>query len=449
MERPPTIDIKKLRFTPKPIIIRGFVDSKSRGNLPIKNFVVRQKTSTLICSILEDNTQAQKVFEELNNETHVSMLGKTVKEESNKTTVKDVKFIVHKMWINGQSTKNLPFLLKDVNTPLGENPLVKYEKCLNNRALYLRSIPGLAIAKMISDACYIFRKALREKGFFEITTPKLISGASEGGANVFEVKFFKKQAFLAQSPQLYKQMAIVGGFKKVFEIGHVYRQEESNINKYLSEFTGLDFEMEIEENYYECINLVHEVITSMIYYMKKSPFYNDIQKYRPFEDIRYRRKPVILTHKACVDILRENGFEDLPYITDFSRQQEKKLGEHVAERYKVDLFCIKDYPTEIRAFYSKAREESPYSYSYDFLLRGEEICSGAERINSSEVLEKTLEERGIDKTHLKSYIESFSYGAPRHGGVGIGLERFLKSLFNFDDIRYFSLFPRDPKRLTP
>lgn len=446
----PTINISKLRETKAPIRISGFIEYKNRGNTSLKNLILRQQNHSIFCIIPEDNEELQNLFNTLTLESFITITGKLKTEQSDKSTTKNFKFYAYKIYIQGVADKKLPFLLKDINMPITSNQLVKYEKCLNNRALYLRSYPANAIFRILDNTLYSFRSFLKKRKFIEITTPKLISGASEGGSNVFEVKFFKKTAYLAQSPQLYKQMAIIGGLGKVYEIGHVYRQEESNINKYLSEFTGLDFEMEIEKDYFSLINYVHKLLNTIVYHIRKSTSleYEEIKRFRPFVDIRIGKKPVVITHKKCVEMLRSVGFK-LEDLCDFSREQEKKLGEMVAEEYKVDLFCIRDYPTEVRAFYSKPHPKGPYCYSYDFLLRGEEICSGAERINNPTELIEQLNKRGIDPLHLQSYIEAFKFGAPRHGGVGIGLERFLKSLFNFDDIRYFNMFPRDPKRLIP
>ncbi|KAF7701698.1 putative aspartate--tRNA ligase, cytoplasmic [Cucumispora dikerogammari] len=487
MKNIPTIHIAYLKPTDNIIKIKGFISQKNRGNTANKHLTLRQQSHTIICTIPEDNEELQQMFGELTLETFVVVTGVVYKATAEDSQAKDssvseakqkkeknLKITANKIQIQGLADKNLPFLLKDVNTPIisedhvhsttleagnipptnanmksmGKTVMVKYDKCLNHRALYLRSSPSTLIFKILDTALFTFRTFLKRKGFTEITTPKLISGASEGGSNVFEVKFFKKKAYLAQSPQLYKQMAIIGGMEKVFEVGHVYRQEESNINKYLSEFTGLDFEMEIGKDYMSLIRLVYKLLSSMIYHIQKSKSYEELKTFRSFKEVRLTKNPVILTHKKCVEILRTKGIE-IGDLSDFSREQEKKLGEFVAEKYEVDLFCIKDYPTEVRAFYSKPHSEGPYSLSYDFILRGEEICSGAERINCFEELTAQINKRGIDTEHLKYYLESFKWGVPRHGGVGIGAERFLKNLFGFDDIRYFSLFPRDPKRLDP
>jgi aspartyl-tRNA synthetase len=159
-------------------------------------------------------------------------------------------------------------------------------------------------------------------------------------------------------------------------------------------------------------------------------------------------EPVILTHRECVDLLRDEGVE-AGYSDDFNNANEQKLGEIVKKRHGVDIFVIKDYPAAIRPFYTYREEDSDMTRSYDFILRGEEVLSGAQRVHGYEQLCKYVAEKGISTSSLEGYLNAFKFGAPSHGGCGIGLERLLKAYFNIPDIRYFSLFPRDPDRLYP
>lgn len=344
---------------------------------------------------------------------------------------------------------SLPFDLKDINVYKKGIPSVSFNKRLDHRVLDLRGTMSQSIFRIIDQIMYAFRTFLRKEKFIEITTPKLLGSASEGGANLFEVNFFKKKAYLAQSPQLYKQMAIIGNMRKVYEIGHVYRAEESNINRYLSEFIGLDLEME-STDYLKTIKLIYRMFCAIIrdVYENNKQDVENLKKYNDFNDVRFEDEPLILSHRECVDILREHG-EEIKYEDDFSRFMEKRLGEIIAEERKIDFFVVKDYPTRNRPFYTAPCDDPFYSKSYDFILRGEEILSGAQRINCYQQLRQSASDNGIDPVSIEGYLNAFKYGAPPHAGCGIGLERFAKALFGFSDIRCFSIFPRDPNRLYP
>ena len=244
-------------------------------------------------------------------------------------------------------------------------------------------------------------------------------------------------------------MAVIGGLRRVYEIGHVYRAEVSNINRYLSEFVGLDLEMELDGTYINTIQFIYSMLTSIFDSLKEqySKELEIIRKYRNFEELKYPKTPLMISHREAVDILKSKGIE-IDYTDDFNREQEKILGEHVKNTEGSDIFVIKDYPASQRAFYTYV-DENGATRSYDFILRGEEILSGAQRINNYEDLKTAIKRKEISVESLASYLEPFKFGAPPHAGCGIGFERLLKSYFGFDDIRYFSLFPRDPNRIYP
>ena len=357
--------------------------------------------------------------------------------------------------ILGDAIKELPFSMKDAAATEKDRETnesicnVAYNIRLDNRSLDFRLPQTQSIIRIMDGVMFFFRDFLRRQGFIEIKTTKIIQSGSEGGAGLFNINFFDKKAFLAQSPQLYKQMAIIGGLKRVYEIGHVYRAEVSNINRYLSEFVGLDLEMELEGTYINTIQFIRSIFVSIFDSIKRE-YSNEleiIRKYKNFEDIKYPVEPLVITHREAVDILKGKGVE-ITYEDDFSREQEKVLGAHIKAAEDTDIFVIKDYPASVRAFYTYV-DENGNTRSYDFILRGEEILSGAQRVNKYEDLKKAIVAKGISVESLSSYLEPFKFGAPPHIGCGIGFERLLKCYFGFDDIRYFSLFPRDPNRLYP
>lgn len=352
--------------------------------------------------------------------------------------------------------EDLPFSMKDISASEKEREdksfaLVSYNKCLDNRSLDLRAPHTQSIFRVVDNFMQNYRGILRKNGFLEIKTPKLIDAASEGGANCFQVDFFGRKAFLAQSPQLYKQMAVIGGMQRVYEIGHVYRAEESNINRYLSEFVGLDIEMEIETDHLEVIRLVYRVLTEMFDLLKVecAAELEVIRRFKHFEDIVYAKEPVIIKHRDCVDMLRVAGYS-MGYDEDFNRECERAIAAIVKEKYHVDFFVVRDYPLGVRAFYTKRSDTDPLlSNSFDFILRGDEVLSGAQRTHNHRELVENVERLGINKESIRGYLDAFRYGAPLHGGVGIGLERLVKTYLGLSDIRYVNMFPRDPSRLYP
>lgn len=451
-------------FDGKEVRVRGFVLKSSCTGKYI--FVVlRDNGCTLQCVLSKPTVDGAKAtmggFSELRKitlESYVELEGRIVKQDTEilGCTKKDIELHISGFSVLSLADKNLPFSMKDASATVADReknpslPRVSYHICLDNRALDFRTPQCRAIFRVVDGVMFFFRSHLRRRGFVEIKSPKLIESSSEGGANLFSVDYFKRKAFMAQSPQLYKQMAIIGGFKRVYEIGHVYRAEESNINRYLSEFVGLDLEMEITTDYNDVIRFIHGMFVDIFDNLKTeySEELETIRAYHQFEDVRYNETPVVLTHRECVDLLLEEGVE-AEYGDDFNNENEKKLGSIVRRLHGVDFFVIKDYPLSTRPFYTYRNEEDGTTRSYDFLLRGEEVLSGAQRVNRLEDLCRYVKDKGISVASLGGYLESFRYGAPPHGGCGVGLERLMKAYFGMSDIRYFSLFPRDPNRLHP
>lgn len=322
---------------------------------------------------------------------------------------------------------------------------------MNNRIIDLRVPTNQAIFKLQSGVCRLYREFMLKNGFMEIHTPKLIGGASEGGANVFALKYFGQDACLAQSPQLYKQMALCADFERVFEIGPVFRAEDSNTNRHLCEFTGLDMEMTIKEHYFEVLDVLAELLVHIFTGIeaKYKKELDVVKQQYPFEDFKCKTPVVKLHFKDGVKMLSEAGVEQAP-LDDLSTETEKALGRLVKEKYDTDFYMLYGYPAAVRPFYTMLDpHDSNYTNSYDFFMRGEEITSGAQRIHEPVLLTERAKHFGIPVETIQDYIDAFKYGAPAHGGAGFGLERIVKFYCNLHNIRKSSLFPRDPKRLKP
>ncbi|GAA5798168.1 hypothetical protein EDC94DRAFT_639647 [Helicostylum pulchrum] len=426
-------------------------------------FVFRQNVSTIQGIITVDESTISKQMVKycvgISPESIVLVQGKIVKpvEEVKSCTVTCAEIAIEKIHVVSEVNARLAFSLDDASRPESayeEDPQlarVNLDTRLNNRVLDLRTTTNHAIFRMQSAVCLLFREFLTERDFMEIHTPKLISAASEGGSNVFKVNYFKTNAFLAQSPQLYKQMCIAADFGKVFEIAPVFRAEDSNTHRHMTEFMGLDMEMAFNEHYHEVLEVLEDLIVFLLTNLK-SRFSNEIEiikKQYEFEDFEFLPKTLRLHFSEGVKMLREAGVE-VGDFDDLSTANEKFLGKLVKEKYHTDFYVLDKFPLAIRPFYTMPDPANPgYSNSYDFFLRGEEILSGAQRIHDADFLTERAKVHEVDLSTIQPYIDAFKIGAPPHAGGGFGLERIVMLFLGLGNIRRSSLFPRDPKRLEP
>ena len=329
--------------------------------------------------------------------------------------------------------------------------VVKMNTRLDNRVFDLRVPTTQAIFKLQSGVAHLFREYLDSKDFIEIHSPKLIGGASEGGSNVFKFKYFNQDACLAQSPQLYKQMCIISDFKRVYEIGPVFRAENSFTSRHLCEFTGLDLEMEIKEHFFEVLDILGE----LFYFIFKG-LNERYSKELEIVNNQYPFEPLVLTPEVLkmpwtegIKLLNENGFKQ-DINEDLDTENEKALGKLVKDKYKTDFYILYGYPKSARPFYTMPDpKDDNFTNSFDAFIRGEEVLSGAQRIHDYDLLLQKVKEKEINPETLSDYLNAFKLGAPAHGGAGIGLERVVKLFVGLGNIKKCVLFPRDPKRLKP
>ncbi len=372
------------------------------------------------------------------------------------TTIKTLELSINEIYCVSCS-EELPFNVDDAgrNAELAEKqslPVVGQENLLNFRWIDLRTPANQAIFRIQSGICQLFREFLYSKSFIEIHSPKLIGGASEGGANVFKLQYFNQPACLAQSPQLYKQMAAAcSGFERVFEIGPVFRAENSNTHRHLCEFTGLDFEMAIQEHYYEALDMMSGLFIHIFDGLNER-FRHELQiisQQYPFEPLQYLRSSLRITFREGIDMLKAAGIE-ADYNIDLSTPQEKALGALVKKKYGTDFYIMDKYPLSVRPFYTMPCPDDPtVSNSYDLFIRGEEIVSGAQRVHDVNLLIERANAWKIPLNTIQSYIDAFRHGALPHAGGGIGLERVAMLFLGLGNIRKTSLFPRDPNRISP
>ncbi|PWN43882.1 aspartyl-tRNA synthetase [Ceraceosorus guamensis] len=326
---------------------------------------------------------------------------------------------------------------------------------LTNRVLDLRSPASQSIFRIQSLVSTIFRTSLLMQGFLEIHTPKLQAGSSESGSSVFQLDYFGRPAFLAQSPQLYKQLAISSDLQRVFEVGPVFRAENSNTSRHLTEYTGLDVEMQIIRTYHEAIKVIDAMLKDVFGAIRKNmPREEQIVRdhFGGGECVWIEETP-ILTFQEGIRMLRESGWKeedgsDPSEDEDLATRTEHRLCELVKEKYGTDYFILDKFPVSARPFYTMPDPELPgFTNSFDIFLRGTEISSGGQRIHDAKELEDNIRHMGLDTRALQEYLDGFRYGMSPHAGCGFGLERIVTTFLGLGDVRWASLFHRDPRSL--
>jgi len=443
--------------------VRGQVQ-KIQGKSKLVFVLLRQQLHTIQAVVQQSDSIPKamiKYISSLPKESIVDCLVTVTEPESPVTsaTQSNVELQVTKLFTTSKALPVLPFQIEDASRPdallnaEGSNYVdVGLDTRLNNRVIDLRTRANQAIFRIQSGVCRLFRTFLTERGFVEIHTPKLIGGASEGGANCFRLKYFDQDACLAQSPQLYKQMAAAcSGLERVFEVGPVFRAENSNTHRHLCEFTGLDFEMVIKEHYYEVLETFSDLFVYIFDHLNSeyAEELSIINEQHPFTPLRYLKPTFRLTYEEGVALLAKHGIFQNP-LEDLSTENERKLGQIVADEYETDFYILDKFPLAVRPFYTMPDpKDERWSNSYDLMIRGEEIVSGAQRIHDAEMLQKRMKEFGVPEGELSAYVDAFRYGAQPHGGGGIGMERVVMLFLNLGNIRKASMFPRDPKRLSP
>ncbi|KFY22143.1 hypothetical protein V493_06819 [Pseudogymnoascus sp. VKM F-4281 (FW-2241)] len=339
-------------------------------------------------------------------------------------------------------------------------PVAHLSTLLDNPVIRKRAPVDRAIQDIRNEVQYLFMDYLRGKSFKKFEAPGLIATASEGGANVFELPYFGKSAFLAQSPQQAKQAEIAGGRERVYCIGPVYRAENSNTPRHMTEFTGLDLEMEIEEHYHEVMHMLEGVLLHIFAGLEKNCA-KEIELVRsiyPSEKFLLPAdgKEVRLTFAEGQKLLREEGPEEFRNVRDdedMSTPQEKALGALVRKKFNTDFYVLDKFPLVARPFYAHPDPENPeFSNTYDFMMRGQEILSGGQRLHLPEEVEKGMRQKGLDPNSpgLKAYVDVFrGAGVPPHGGGGIGLDRVVAWYLQLPSVHLACAYPRTPKRLGP
>ena len=335
-------------------------------------------------------------------------------------------------------------ILASAIQPLPIDPIGRLESNIDNRlnarALDLRNQKTAAIFKLRHHALVSIRKTLTDKSFLEVNTPKLIGSASEGGANLFSLKYFEKQAYLAQSPQLYKEQLTIG-LERVFEIASYYRAEKSHTVRHLTEFTSVDIEAAFMD-YSDVMDVLESVVIEVFEYTEKNCLAEqkalDIEIKKP--SIPFER----ITYKKAIEELGRDGIK-LEVGDDLQDSHLRKLGE----RHPGFYFLI-DWPMKLKPFYIHEKDDDPtLSRSFDLQYGYLELSSGGMRLHDPEKLKSRLIEQGLNPVQFEDHLRAFDWGMPPHSGWGLGLDRLMSVLTKIDNVREVVLYPRDPERLFP
>jgi nondiscriminating aspartyl-tRNA synthetase len=313
---------------------------------------------------------------------------------------------------------------------------------LDHAAVTWRHPVQRATWELAAAAMKGFRDTLDAGGFTEIATPKLVESATESGANVFQVDYFGRPAYLAQSPQFYKQV-LVGVFERVYEVGPVFRAEPHDTVRHVAQFLSLDVELGFIEDHREVIQVLRDVVAGMV---------EAVGTYAaPAVERLGIELPVVLEEIPLLHFREALEIAGAPADEpDLAPAHERALGEWARAEHGSDFVVVEGYPTANRAFYSHPDPADPHwSRSFDLIFRGTELVSGAQRLHRYDDYVRTLEERGYPYEPYASYVEAFRRGIPPHGGFAIGLERFVGRLTQSPNIREVTLFPRDLHRLAP
>ena len=328
--------------------------------------------------------------------------------------------------------------------PLPIDPIGRLESHidnrLNTRALDMRNQKTASIFKIRHHVLASLRKTLSEKKFIEITTPKIIGSASEGGANLFSLDYFGKQAYLAQSPQLYKEQMTIG-LERVFEIASFYRAEKSHTGRHLSEFTSVDIEAAFM-NYTDVMNVLEDLVVDTFKYVSENCKKEleiignkTITPDHPFEKI---------TYSQALDELKEKDVK-LEFGDDLLDSHLRILGES-----HPSFYFLTDWPIKLKPFYIAEKQDNvELSESFDLQCGYLELSSGGSRLHNPEKIKARLKEQNLDPSKFSEHLQAFDWGMPPHAGWGLGLERLLTVILGIDNVREVILYPRDPERLKP
>lgn len=421
-------DIKEGR-----VEVQGWIENL-RDKKNMQFVVIRDLSGKIQITVVKSEApEVAEVFSHATLESTIKVIGKAVKNEYVK--LGGIEILPESVEITSRAEA----------LPIGPESFI--DQRLDYRWLDLRQVKNQLIFQVQTVMAAALREFLLERQFIEIHTPKLIPTASESGSEVFEVKYFDRKAYLAQSPQFYKQMAMSAGFERIFECGPVFRAEKSHTKKHATEFTGFDLEFSFINSFEDVMKLEEELLTHMLKRIKES--YGDKIKEVFGVDVVVPTLPFPRMKLADVysELEKRYSFKvEESEKGDLTTEAERLCENLAKEMFGHEFLFITDYAAQKRAFYHMRKDGIPQGY--DLIWKGVEITTGAQREHRYEVLKAQAKEKGLDKD-VEFYLEFFKYGVPPHGGFGLGLDRMIMVLLGVPTIKEAQFLFRGPDRLNP
>lgn len=422
------------------VTIEGWLHKKRLlGGL---NFITVRDRSGIAQSLIEDKDEVEKL-RGMQVGTVVSFTGRVIADERAPGGAELHDVVVT---INVPVTSEPPI---EIDKPIGHKS-ENLDTLFEYRVLNVRNLQEQKIFKIRSDITHYFRDFLRQNEFVEIDTPKLLAGATEGGAEVFKLDYFDKTATLAQSPQFYKQI-MVGAYERVFEIGHSYRAEPSATSRHLTELTMLDMEMGFVNSHDEVLDMVGDTVQ---YVLKRvyDEHASDLKSLNAPElklpdDGKIPRFTIAEIHQMYTKATKNDTTEE----KDLTPDEERWISDYARKKLGTDLVYATEFPIEAAKFYHKLDKDKGVVFWGDLLFRGLEIATCPLREHNHGELLKQMQADGLDVNHegFKYYLQAFEFGLPMHGGCGMGIDRVVEKTIGLNNVKEATLFPRDINRLTP
>ena len=403
-------------------------------------FVIIRTTEDLVQCVYAPEFSDYRLDEKLCEEACVKITGKVVSSKDAKGNDR-YELQIHDVKILSLPAEVLPIV---INKKTLDGVLLN--TILDYRPVSLRNPYQRAIFKLQEGIARGFREYLMKNDFTEIRSPKINYAGAEGGTNVFKLDYFGKQVYLAQSPQLYKQ-ALVGVYRRVFEIGPVFRAEHHDTSRHLNEYTSMDFEMGFINGFEDIMNMETGALKYIMNLLKTEYakeveiLHADIPEITEIPTIKFADAKKLIIEK----------FKYKPSdMKDFDPEEESLLGKYAKKELNSDFLFVTHYPSIKRPFYTMDDPENPeYTLSFDLLFRGLEITSGGQRVHDYHEQVEKMKRCGVNPEDFETYLMLHKYGAPPHGGLGLGLERLTMHLLGFRNVREATMFPRDINRVTP
>ncbi|MCD7736450.1 MAG: aspartate--tRNA(Asn) ligase [Lachnospiraceae bacterium] len=414
--------------------VNGFVHSiRAMGEV---SFVVLRKREGLLQCVFEEGASALPV-KSLRESQTVELFGLLEKDERAPHGIE--------VRVKGGEILTTPYA--PLPLPIGKWKLnTSLEAKLDNRSIALRNVRERAKFRIQEGIVRGFREYLTSQQFTEIHTPKIGAKGAEGGSNIFKLDYFHRPAVLAQSPQFYKQM-MVGVFDRVFETAPVFRAEKHNTKRHLNEYTSLDFEMGFIDSYVD----IMEMETGFLQYTMKllAAEYADELRILNVTLPNTEKIPMVRFDRAK-ELVSEKYDRRIRNPYDLEPEEEHLIGRYFKEECDADFVFVTHYPSKKRPFYAMDDPaDERFTLSFDLLFGGLEVTTGGQRIHDYQMLREKIVRRGMSEEGMDMYLDTFKYGMPKHGGLGIGLERMTMKIVGEENVRETTLFPRDLSRLEP